>query len=102
MEENNGCVILKKKEYNDLMKKANCNKPDYINVELTLDDFDSPLIKVDSSIVLGERLVKQIKRITFLIVDKVDEEKSRIVRSHLSNMKYRMSKKQRRKIFKNI
>ena len=34
MEDNGKCVILKRKEYDDLVAKAESKKPDYINIKL--------------------------------------------------------------------
>ena len=61
----NDCVILKKKEYEDLVAKANGNKPDYVNVRITVvanETIESrfTLDSLTSSLNLGASLRSQI------------------------------------------
>jgi hypothetical protein len=61
----NDCVILKKKEYEDLVAKANGNKPDYVNVRITVvanETIESrfTLDSLTSSLNLGASLKSQI------------------------------------------
>ena len=61
----NDCIILKKKEYEDLVAKANGNKPDYVNVRITVvanETIESrfTLDSLTSSLNLGASLKSQI------------------------------------------
>ena len=61
----NDCVILKKKEYEDLVAKANGNKPDYINIHINVvanETIESrlPIDSVTFSLNLGSSLRSQI------------------------------------------
>lgn len=61
----NDCVILKKKEYEDLVAKANGNKPDYINIHINVvanETIESrlPIDSVTFSLNLGGSLRSQI------------------------------------------
>ena len=61
----NDCIILKKKEYEDLVAKANGNKPDYINIHINVvanETIESrlPIDSVTFSLNLGSSLRSQI------------------------------------------
>ena len=61
----NDCIILKKKEYEDLVAKANGNKPDYINIHINVvanETIESRLTldSVTFSLNLGSSLRSQI------------------------------------------
>jgi len=61
----NDCVILKKKEYEDLVAKANGNKPDYVNVYINVvaNETIGSRLTLDSvtfSLNLGSSLRSQI------------------------------------------
>ena len=74
----NDCVILKKKEYEDLVAKANGNKPDYINIHINVvanETIESrlPIDSVTFSLNLGSSLRSQI----FSIRDQLEERLQR-------------------------
>ena len=61
----NDCVILKKKEYEDLVAKANGNKPDYIKVIINVKTMGSmpkniDLLLLDTSLNFSEGIQNQI------------------------------------------
>lgn len=61
----NDCIILKKKEYEDLVAEANGNKPDYINIHINVvanETIESRLTldSVTFSLNLGGSLKSQI------------------------------------------
>ena len=65
LNEKSGCVLLKKKEYENLVKKAESIKPDYI--EIIASDYRGGIFHyypdIKSSINLGGAIASQIKRI---------------------------------------
>ena len=70
----NDCIILKKKEYEDLVAKANGNKPDYINIYIRVVANETiehrvALDSFTSSLILGGSLKSQI----FSIRDQLEE-----------------------------
>lgn len=61
MEENNGCIILKKKEYQELLERAK-----ELNIHVS---FYHGVDIVSNNLTLGPSLVAQIKRLISLIYD---------------------------------
>lgn len=64
--ENNKCIILKRKEYDDLVAKAEGKKPDVINIYFGYGFNNNRII---SSIDLSEKIYSQINRIIDLVLD---------------------------------
>jgi len=65
MESTNNCILLKKKEYEDLKAKALANKPDYIRIELgTVNPYGSAIM---SNLDLSNKLRDQILQLRHLI-----------------------------------
>ncbi len=50
----NDCVILKKKEYDKLVEKANANEPDYIRLNIVVTNFNRRLTDIPDSYIIGE------------------------------------------------
>ena len=74
----NDCIILKKKEYEDLVAKANGNKPDYVNVYINVVANETigsrlTLDRLTFSLNLGGSLKSQI----FSIRDQLEERLQR-------------------------
>lgn len=92
----NDCVILKKKEYEDLVAKANGNKPDYINVYITVvaNEAIESRLTLDSltfSLNLGYSLISQILSIKDQLEQRIQKNleywESRLMRRESAKMR---------------
>jgi len=84
--ENKNCILLKNKEYIELIKQANEKKPDYINLSYTIDEYWMGKIryssKINSSLDLHHKLHYQIQNIVDLhgevISKQIEENNSKV------------------------
>jgi len=72
MDNNNNCVILKRKEYDDLTKLANSKKGDKLLLYLDIDT-KYKYFNVRSELDLSKALSTQIRHILLLVEDKLGE-----------------------------
>ena len=96
MEDNGKCIILKRKEYDELVAKANSNKPDYIHVTLYPCNYYD---RISSNLIFSNKLNNQLRRMIKLLLNKIDsrqEETKRTICEELA----RMSRRERRKFLK--
>jgi len=72
MDNNENCIILKRKEYDYLVKLANSKKPDKLELEIELFSRYGGALIVNDYLNLGlsESLYKQLKRIILQLQDK--------------------------------
>lgn len=99
----NDCIILKKKEYEDLVAKANENKPDYIKVIITVKAMASvprniDLLLLDTSLNFSAGIQNQILAIKNNLEYKFDnlledwEERSKRRESYSTDTKIAQTK----------
>jgi len=72
MDNNNNCVILKRKEYDDLIKLANSKKGDKLILDLDIDT-SYKYLNVYGELDLSKALSTQIRHILLLVEDKLGE-----------------------------
>lgn len=63
MDNNSECLLIKYKEYQDLLHKANSKKPDTIKVHMYLSDLDLAGRNIESTVHLSNGLRKQLHNI---------------------------------------
>ena len=72
MDNNENCVLLKRKEYDDLVKLANSKKGDKLLLDLDIET-RSRYLYVYGELKLSDALYTQIRRILLLVEDKLGE-----------------------------
>ena len=72
MDNDNNCVILKRKEYDDLTKLADSKKGDKLLLDLDIDT-RYKYLNVYGELKLSDALSAQIRRILLLVEDKLGE-----------------------------
>ncbi len=93
MEDNDKCIILKKKEYKELLEKANGNKPDYIDICLYASRYDD---RVVSNLDFSNKLSLQIRRLVKLLEIKIRRREDDIRKEayeFLANLTWRERRK---------
>lgn len=80
----NNCVLIKKKEYEELKKQADSKKPDHISITLYggYDRISGKYDGIHSSINLSDGILKQINSIRGILADfyaKKDEKYDRLI-----------------------
>ena len=70
MDNNENCVLLKRKEYDDLVKLANSKKGDKLLLDLDIET-RSKYLNVYSELKLSDALSAQIRRILLRVEDKL-------------------------------
>lgn len=96
MEDNGKCIILKRKEYKELLEKANRNKPDYIEICLYASRYDD---RVVSNLDFSNKLSLQLRRLTKSLENKMrkrDDDIKKEAYEFLANLTWR----ERRKLLK--
>ena len=96
MEDDDKCIILKKKEYKELLEKASDNKPDYIDICLYASRYDD---RVVSSLDFSNKLNSQIRRLVKSLENKMRKREDDIKKEayeFLANLTWR----ERRKLLK--
>lgn len=78
MKENKNCILLKSKEYDNLVARAEANKPDYIKVNYSIDYYRNGSVRyycpVEANFNLTYNLEKQISNIGKLMSEKIIKE----------------------------
>ena len=77
MEDNGKCIILKRKEYEELLEKANGNKPDYINIVLYASRYGE---QIRTNLEFSERLDRQLRRLIKLALNQVALAEGEIIK----------------------
>jgi hypothetical protein len=67
------CILLKKKEYDELIEKANSKKPDYIKLDLGGFFYNGGNINVSENLELSTKLKNQILNILKLYRNKLNK-----------------------------
>ena len=96
MEDDGKCIILKRKEYDELVAKAWDNKPDYIDISLHPGNYKD---MVRSNLVFSDKLSNQLFRMARQLRNKIDsrqEEIMEVAYKEIANM----SRRERRKFLK--
>ena len=96
MEDNGKCIILKRKEYDELVAKANSNKPDYIEVTLDLCNYYD---RISSNLIFSDKLNNQLRGMVKLVLDKIDSKQEEIMKTAYGEIA-NMSRRERRKFLK--
>ena len=96
MEDNGKCIILKRKEYNELVAKANSNKPDHIEVTLDLYNYYD---RIRSNLIFSDKLSSQLNNLTRLLIDKLYKYQGQIEEDVCRKIA-RMPRRERRKFLK--
>ena len=96
MKDNDKCVILKRKEYNELRAKADNNKPDYIDVALYYCRYDDV---VRSNLLFSDKLSTQLTRMARALLAKVELRQAQIREDAFEEVA-KMSRRERRKFLK--
>jgi hypothetical protein len=82
------CIILKKKEYEELLKKASDNKPDYLELIISYDrNYYGGYVRECSNLNFSEKLSTQIRRISHIILSKLRKEEDNIIETFVNKMK---------------
>jgi protocatechuate 3,4-dioxygenase beta subunit len=93
MEDNGKCIILKKKEYKELLEKANGNKPDHIEICLYASRYDD---RVMSNLDFSNKLSLQIRRLIRSLENKTRKREDDVKKEayeFLANLTWRERRK---------
>ena len=96
MEDNDKCIILKRKEYYDLVAKAESKKPDYINICLYTNCHKD---RISSNLVFSDKLSIQLFRIIRQLQNKINSREIEIIETAYKKIA-NMSRRERRKFLK--
>lgn len=77
MEDNGKCVLVKRKELQELIAKANDNKPDYIQIVLYASYYGD---QIRTNLEFSERLDRQLRRLIELALNQVESAKGEIMK----------------------
>jgi|GEM_PF-5219403 hypothetical protein len=80
MDDNDNCVIVKRKEYDELVKLANSKKGDKLLLDLDIDT-RYKYLNVYGELDLSRTLFKQIRRILLRVEDRLGERIANMSRS---------------------
>jgi hypothetical protein len=100
MEDNGKCIILKRKEYDELLTKANTPKSEkisliYSNYKYSKNSF----LHVEGSIDLSENITSQIRKFHRSIIEEVKNQNT-LIKADLVEEFKKMSWRERRKFLK--
>ena len=117
MEDNDKSIILKRKEYYELVAKSESKKPDYINIKLynpsyttnmcyslngkIVSDFKDTTI--ESSLEIEPKLWLQLKRLRYNLLEELSKRtksQDKVVEDNTCRKIAKMSWRERRKVLK--
>jgi hypothetical protein len=85
LEKQNGCILLKNREYEELKEEANKNKPEHIT--LTFKFYDKNLyFRIDTTLNLSEKLLSQITHICDNIRENIDNHVKQFIKNATPNI----------------
>ena len=100
MEDNNKCIILKRKEYDKLLTKANTPKSESIRIIYTNHLYSTnEFLYVEGSIDLSENITLQIRQFHRSIIEEVKNQNT-LIKADLVEEFKKMSWRERRKFLK--
>ena len=77
MEDNGKCILVKRKELQELRAKANDNKPDHIDIVLYASRY---VEQIRTNLEFSERLDRQLRRLIKLALNKIALAEGEIIK----------------------